>query len=86
MTLANAFNPELGYGWAAMGPLVVSGMTRWQHHWHPVRRHPPQWSPLVVSGMTPERKVRDGSVRGPQWSPLVVSGMTCSPEGACPGS
>src|SRR5260221_9449406 len=36
----------------------------------------PQWSPLLVSGMTsahcPALKVR----HWPQWSPLLVSGMT----------
>ena len=36
----------------------------------------PQWSPLVVSGMTWVHD-GDGNIHwGPQWSPLVVSGMT----------
>ncbi len=36
----------------------------------------PQWSPLLVSGMTTSQVVHRYSTRGPQWSPLLVSGMT----------
>ena len=36
----------------------------------------PQWSPLVVSGMTLANCANASSCGTPQWSPLVVSGMT----------
>ena len=36
----------------------------------------PQWSPLVVSGMTVLDGCRVAGEFVPQWSPLVVSGMT----------
>ena len=38
----------------------------------------PQWNPLVVSGMTSNRR-GVGHQLVPQWSPLVVSGMTTGP-------
>jgi hypothetical protein len=37
---------------------------------------PPQWSPLVMSGMTRERKPQVIEECTPQWSLLVMSGMT----------
>ena len=40
---------------APMGPLVVSGMTDWPHDVETEATRP-QWSPLVVSGMTPARR------------------------------
>ena len=42
----------------------------------------PQWSPLVVSGMTTRCRSIGGRKRSPQWSPLVVSGMTSGRYGA----
>ena len=36
----------------------------------------PQWSPLVVSGMTVHEDALNLPLHWPQWSPLVVSGMT----------
>ncbi len=36
----------------------------------------PQWSPLLVSGMTRISSVIAESLVVPQWSPLLVSGMT----------
>src|SRR5216683_2531430 len=37
----------------------------------------PQWSPLLVSGMTLKPLYGSSRMLSPQWSPLLVSGMTC---------
>ena len=45
------------------------------------RSESPQWSPLVVSGMTRAARIAELTCdRPPQWSPLVVSGMTPRPR------
>ena len=41
----------------------------------------PQWSPLVVSGMTWDLWWQSNCWHWPQWSPLVVSGMTSGTAG-----
>ena len=54
---------------------MVSGMTL-SMRTRSVRLELPQWSPLVVSGMTTVPHHMPQASRWPQWSPLVVSGMT----------
>ena len=54
---------------------MVSGMTGHRRRSLSGAMVEPQWSPLVVSGMTAQLSAND-VVLVPQWSPLVVSGMT----------
>ena len=61
---------------AAMEPARGERDDRASAHCSPARSDSPQWSPLVVSGMTFARRNRLKDEIWPQWSPLVVSGMT----------
>ena len=56
-------------------------MTRATGHRAYSRVNQPQWSPLLVSGMTAHLEDQfTRAVTQPQWSPLLVSGMTLENE------